>query len=246
MIHIYDGINCVRRGLHTDPTGRYVRKTVTDMFAVVGPHIWVWDGNGGNDRRREIYPDYKLGRKPHGDDVWATIDLLMQVLVHTPAIQIKVNGFEADDVIADLTNRFGDVYIHSSDMDFAQLGVKGDFHLKIPAEQVRLYKTFVGDPRDNIPGVPLFGEKTWETSSKTTLQDIIDCINSGSICSVEEGAFRPSVTKWLQDPGNQQKLKTYWEIVGFIPIPLELINLNTTAGSPDRVRMNEVLARFML
>ena len=49
MIHIYDGINCVRRGLHTDPTGRYVRKTVTDMFAIVGPHIWVWDGNGGND-----------------------------------------------------------------------------------------------------------------------------------------------------------------------------------------------------
>src|SRR6202040_3045914 len=59
MIHIYDGINVVRRGLHTDPTGRYVRKAVTDMYAVPGPHVWVWDGSGGNDRRRQVYPEYK-------------------------------------------------------------------------------------------------------------------------------------------------------------------------------------------
>jgi len=245
MIHIYDGINCVRRGLHTDPTGRYVRKAVTDMFAVAGPHVWVWDGSGGNDRRREVYPEYKMGRKPQGDDVWATIDLLMQALVHTPAIQVKVNEFEADDVIADLAKRYPDCFIHSSDQDFAQLGVKGDFRTKVPAE-VRLYKTFVGDPRDNIPGVPLFGEKTWDTADKPKLQAIVDCINSGSIYSVEEGAFRPSVTKWLQDPANQQKLKTYWDIIGFIPIPAELIDRNTTAGSPDRVKMNEILSRYML
>ena len=36
------------------------------------------------------------------------------------------------------------------------------------------------------------------------------------------------------------------EIVGFIPITPGMIDLNTTAGLPDRARMNEVLARFML
>jgi hypothetical protein len=238
MIHIYDGLNVIRRGLHNDPTGMYQHKVVTDMFAVPGPHVWVFDGAGGSAKRREIFPRYKTGRTPYGEDIWATIRLLQELLTYTPAIQVTVPGFEADDVIAALATRWGDVHIHSNDMDFAQLGVKGDFNTKgIPPEQVRLYKTCVGDPRDTIPGIKGFGAKAWDQADKTKLQALIE--------GGEDVSCLPkSSQKWFLE--NQQLIKDMWTIIGFLDVPIGLIDANTIQGSTNRAKLNENLSRFHL
>lgn len=239
MIHIYDGLNVIRRGLETDPTGMYPHKIVTDMFAMPGPHVWVFDGAGGNQKRRNIFPRYKLGRTPHGEDIWATVNLLRELFKYTPAIQVCVAGFEADDVIAALARRWGDVHIHSNDMDFAQLGVKGDFNTKgIPADQVRLYKTCVGDPRDNIPGIKGFGAVAWANADKTKLQALVD----GDTSQIE--VLPKSSQKWVLE--NQQLIKDMWTIIGFLDVPIGSIDANMTQGFPNRSKVNERLGQFHL
>lgn len=66
------------------------------------PPVFVFDGAGANERRRAVYPAYKMNRKPHGEDVFATVRLIRECLEHLCCVQIEVPGWEADDVLATL------------------------------------------------------------------------------------------------------------------------------------------------
>jgi 5'-3' exonuclease len=95
-----------------------------------------WEG-GGSQRRRKIYPEYKLGRKPeklnrfYGDDIPDSDDnkkhqmiTLLSMLRHIPVCQIYVSDCEGDDIVAHLCNgpfRKKDKIIVSSDKDMYQL-----------------------------------------------------------------------------------------------------------------------------
>lgn len=95
-----------------------------------------WEG-GGSQRRRKIYPEYKLGRKPeklnrfYGDDIPDSDDnkkhqmiTLLSMLRHIPVCQIYVSDCEGDDVVAHLCTghfRKKDKIIISSDKDMYQL-----------------------------------------------------------------------------------------------------------------------------
>lgn len=95
-----------------------------------------WEG-GGSCRRRAIFPDYKLNRKPpklnryYEGEIPDTaenrvyqIKALVGLLKHVPVCQIYVEDCEADDVIGYLSkNSFREQkkIIASSDRDFYQL-----------------------------------------------------------------------------------------------------------------------------
>jgi 5'-3' exonuclease len=95
-----------------------------------------WEG-GGSQRRRSIYPEYKLGRRPeklnrfYGDDIPDSEEnrkhqlvALLGMLKHVPVCQIYASDCEGDDIIAFLCkgpfNRNNKVIV-SSDKDMYQL-----------------------------------------------------------------------------------------------------------------------------
>ena len=98
--------------------------------------IVVWEG-GGSARRKQIYPDYKAGRKPpkmnrfYGEDIPDSdenrddqIKAIIRCLKHVPAIQIYVGECEADDIIAYYCRgafKDEEKIIVSSDKDYYQL-----------------------------------------------------------------------------------------------------------------------------
>jgi len=166
--------------------------------------IVIWDGDGGSARKRKLCPGYKGGRKPvrlnrmvrdllteeqeRANRAWQyenTIDYLSQM----PITQIRIDGFEADDVIS-YVNSMSTFHgwlriIASTDKDFYQCvstdpsagqtvvyrpREKGAFEVirekdlletfNIHPSNFVIARTMEGDKSDNLPGVPKVGLKT--------------------------------------------------------------------------------------
>jgi 5'-3' exonuclease len=96
----------------------------------------VWEG-GGSQRRRKLYADYKLGRKPeklnrfYGDDIPDSEEnkkhqliSLLGMLKNVPVCQVYASDCEGDDVVAYLCRgpfKNNEKIIVSSDKDMYQL-----------------------------------------------------------------------------------------------------------------------------
>lgn len=96
----------------------------------------VWEG-GGSRRRRNLYPEYKLGRRSeklnrfYGDDIPDSEEnkkhqliTLLSILKNTPICQVYVSDCEGDDVIAYLCRglfKHNNKIIVSADKDMYQL-----------------------------------------------------------------------------------------------------------------------------
>lgn len=138
--------------------------------------------------RKEIYPEYKAGRREMDEDLAIQIPIVKEGLEHMGISQAEKAGYEADDLIATLCKRAVDdgldnIYVLSGDRDLWQLindqvtliypynrsGSRGKELMTPQAfidaygfEPVNLldYKALKGDSSDNIPGVKGIGEKT--------------------------------------------------------------------------------------
>jgi len=154
----------------------------------------IWDGEGGSLKRRSMYKDYKAGRKPklnrqydfeNVDEQIVSfahqINMLNEYLDYLPVTAIKINGLEADDVIAYLCNLVLDnedqKIIVSTDKDFYQL-LSNNVTIYVPTkkkyitikelkdtvnilpENFILMKALMGDNSDNVKGIKGIGEKT--------------------------------------------------------------------------------------
>lgn len=102
--------------------------------------ILVFDGKGGSQRRRKIYPEYKANRKPpvrlnraydmttdeqERENMKYQLVSLIEMLECLPVTIMALDNVEADDVIAYLsqlvTQDGGESIIYSTDKDFLQL-----------------------------------------------------------------------------------------------------------------------------
>lgn len=133
--------------------------------------------------RNKIYPDYKKGRSEPELELLKQFSMLEKYckLVNIPFIEIDL--YEADDIIGSLSCNAKRYNLHpyaiSGDRDLLQLIDKGidvvylsnngpviyseeKFIEKynINPNQYIEYKALVGDPSDNIPGIPGVGKKT--------------------------------------------------------------------------------------
>jgi DNA polymerase-1 len=138
---------------------------------------------GKPDFRLEIAPDYKANRPPTPEDLKAQVPLIKELVEAFGWPIFLKQGFEADDIIADIAVRFKNfkVNIISGDKDLAQLiddrvvmlvpdhkggGLeirdKGKVLEKfsVSPEQIIDYLALIGDSSDNIPGVSGVGPKT--------------------------------------------------------------------------------------
>jgi DNA polymerase-1 len=110
--------------------------------------IVVFDGKGGSQRRRQIFPQYKQNRKPpvrlnrsydlttdeqERENMKFQLLTLVEMLECLPVTILALDNVEADDVIAYLTQLIttegGESIIYSTDKDFFQLA----------AENVKIY-----------------------------------------------------------------------------------------------------------
>ncbi|MGE4233332.1 MAG: DNA polymerase I [Bacteriovoracia bacterium] len=129
--------------------------------------------------RKEIYDDYKANRGEPPDDLKPQFELVDKAIESLKFPKIAIPGFEADDIIATLVERFKDykVTIVSSDKDLMQLvtddvemlDTMKDIHfgpsevkdkLGVGPEHVTDFLGLTGDASDNIPGVRGIGPKT--------------------------------------------------------------------------------------
>lgn len=139
-----------------------------------------WDG--GNDRRKAIFSDYKAGRKKFEDAFYEQLAELRKILTLFGIKQYHFSAIEADDLIGTLTiksrKKGQKVLIISSDHDFEQLISR---HVEvlhplannliknvqyvvdkygITPDRVAEAMAITGDPTDNIPGIEGVGDKT--------------------------------------------------------------------------------------
>src|ERR687885_1592629 len=156
-------------------------KILTDYGPV--PTVVVWDA--GMSGRKDISADYKAQRQSRPDLLklqWPHLRPLVEAFGYR---NVSVEGFEADDVIAALTDQAKErgipVMVVTGDRDAYQLvgdGVRimttsrGVTDTKvydrdgvierygIPPELIPDFIGLKGDTSDNIPGVPGIGDKT--------------------------------------------------------------------------------------
>ncbi|MDR2705982.1 MAG: DNA polymerase I [Planctomycetaceae bacterium] len=130
--------------------------------------------------RAEIYKEYKANRSAMPEDLRPQIGFAREVLDAMGVLPLGVSGFEADDILATIARmtaeQNGNCVLVTSDKDCRQLinDQVSLFNLRkqsyyrtkellddwgIKPEQVVDFQSLVGDATDNIPGVPLIGQK---------------------------------------------------------------------------------------
>ena len=151
------------------------------MMRTYRPDYCAVSFDSGKTFRHERYEQYKAHRAEMPADMrrqWGLLPELVEAFGYPCVMRA---GFEADDVLGTLARQFAsdevDVYIVTSDLDFAQLvndriflvdDMKGRIlkepevvaKLQVRPDQVIEMKGLAGDSSDNIPGVPGIGPKT--------------------------------------------------------------------------------------
>ncbi len=152
-ILIIDGLNTFLRNFtmvnHINPDGHHIGgltgflKSIGYAIRLVDPTkiVIVFDGVGGSNARRNLFPDYKANRNTNritNYDIFSSKDeeqesinnqmeRLVQYLKCLPVSVISIDGLEADDIIGYLATKFEThnetqkVTIMSADKDFLQL-----------------------------------------------------------------------------------------------------------------------------
>lgn len=197
----------------------------------LGKAFVVWDGFNSNAYRRQFWPGYKVGRNKPDTSVFDAFKVLQQLLKHAGVPQIKVDGYEADDVIAGLIARDEDkivTKIMSTDLDLAGLGVPTLSKKTVP-ERLALYKTLVGDPSDKLPGIRGFGPAKWEALDSDT-KDVLEAYFKG-----ESTIFPENFEE------HRELLEKFWKVVQFRDVPDHLLAQGLIACEKDEFAVRRIL-----
>jgi len=153
--------------------------------------------------RHENYISYKATRKSMPSELVPQIPMLKDLLLKMNINICEKPGYEADDILGSLSRkceeRNMDVVLVSSDKDILQLATESvkvamiksksgkakveDYYandvlseIGVTPKQYIDVKALMGDPSDNIPGVPSIGEKTAIKLIKEygSLEEVID------------------------------------------------------------------------
>jgi 5'-3' exonuclease len=253
VINLYDANNVFRRAMEDrmPRVGNQPRSAFLDALHSKGVHVYVWDGYNHNARRRAHFEGYKI-RPPVAENIYAHLDLLKELLFFTPAIQVEVPEWEADDVIGTLARHYAaqghEVRVHSNDLDYYQLLSYDRIHVHgvtnphgIDADYIPLYKSLVGDKSDKIDGIPGFGPKAF-IALEPYWGQLIQCFNEGT--SLDQIPFKPAAAAWVAE--NDKLLRAYWNIVHLWPVDLGLIEAHTHVGVANPAAGEALLRKYLL
>ncbi len=188
--------------------------------------IFVWEG--GNERRRAIYPEYKQKRKDPskaaGEQIDKAMKMIKSLLAALGIVQVAAPTCEADDMVALLCESLPcDLDVITNDADLAQLDkeyedktvtviVGGNVIDKeykgIPTNLIPLYKSLVGDSSDGYIGVKGFGPAAWnslvEAYGFDGLEEMDEILMRGDFSEFDDVELCPALKKAL-DRKNEWK-----------------------------------------
>jgi DNA polymerase-1 len=231
----------------------------------VCPTVVAWDA--GTSGRSEMFAGYKAARRSRPDllkQQWPAMEPLVEAFGYS---NVRVEGFEADDVIASLAERALQadppvpVMIVTGDRDVFQLiderGLvkvmatsRGITDTKIydrqavidrygiPPELIPDFYGLKGDTSDNIPGIPGIGDKT--------ASDLIQSFGSleGVLAHIDDvsGAKRKqNLAEHADDALVSKRLATVQR-----DVEVDLDVVLEAAREPDRSRVREVFRHYEL
>ncbi len=233
---------------------------IIDEHAPAGVVV-AWDA--GWSGREKTFAEYKAQRKPRPDllrEQWPNLMPLVEAFGYT---NVRVEGYEADDVIASLTRQAREagipVMVVTGDRDAYQLVAEGvrvmstsrgitetkiydtaavEERYGVSPERITDMMGLRGDTSDNIPGVPGIGEKT----ATQLLQRFGDL--EGVLASVEEisGAKRKqNLTEHAEDARMSKQLATlHYDVETGVDLD-EVMD-----AEPDRGALREFMREFEL
>src|SRR5918995_2175108 len=223
------------------------------------PVVVVWDA--GMSGRKEISEEYKAQRASRPDllkQQWPHLAPLVEAFGYP---SVSVEGYEADDVIAALTDRArGEgipVMVVTGDRDAYQLvtdGVRimttsrGITDTKvydrqgvidrygIPPELVPDFIGLKGDTSDNIPGVPGIGDKTAAELLQRfgSLEEVL-----ANVDQISGAKRKQNLTEHAEDARVSKQLAT---IVRDVPVEIDLGA--ELSREPDRSRLRELFREY--
>jgi DNA polymerase-1 len=225
--------------------------------------VVVWDG--GYTGRKEIYPEYKAQRSTRPDllkEQWPHFEPLVDAFGYK---NLRVEGYEADDVIASLAASAAGadppipVMVVTGDRDAYQLvddstkimttsrgitdtrvydrqGVIDRYG--IPPELVPDFIGLKGDTSDNIPGVPGIGDKTASDLLQRfgSLENVL-----ASIDQISGAKRKENLTNHADAARISKQLATAKR-----DIPLELDLDEFVSADPDRSKLRDTFRQFEL
>ena len=232
-----------------------IKKLEPDYVAVA------WDKRGTNIRkRRELYPEYKAGRKPAPDDFYQQIPILHELLDAFGWPLYEIDDYEADDILGAFArqaeSRGIETCLITSDLDALQLispmtkvyamknGLRNieeftaeHFEEKygIRTEQFLDLKALKGDSSDNLPGVPGVGEKTAVKllQEYETLDGVYEHLDE------QKGALRTKLENGRESAYLTKQVAEIWT-----DVPIELDWDVADVNDCDFARVTEILQKL--
>jgi len=223
--------------------------------------VVAWDA--GMSGRELAYDLYKAQRKPRPDllrEQWPHLMPLVEAFGYT---NVKVEGYEADDVIASLVRQAREedvpVMVVTGDRDAYQLvgpGVRvmstsrGITETKVydrdavverygvPPELITDLMGLRGDTSDNIPGVPGIGEKTATQLLQQfgSLEEVLE-----SVEEVSGAKRKQNLIEHAEDARMSKQLATLQD-----EIETGVDLAEAMAGEPDRGALRDFMREFEL
>ncbi|MFT4752544.1 MAG: DNA polymerase-1 [Salibacteraceae bacterium] len=174
------------KGLNTSAIFGFVNAMLEIIEKEKPSHLAVVFDPGTKLKRTEVFSAYKANRNETPEDIKLSIPYIFSILKAMNIPTVKVDGYEADDVIGTLAKEAEEkgytTYMMTPDKDFGQLVTENIFMYKpgrmgnppevmgvpevcekfgvVRVDQVIDILGLWGDAVDNIPGVPGIGEKT--------------------------------------------------------------------------------------
>jgi DNA polymerase-1 len=250
------------RGMPTNAIFGFASMLVK-ILTEYGPKATLVAWDAGMSGRGDISEDYKAQRRARPDllqEQWPHLQPLVEAFGYQ---NIKVPGYEADDVIATLATRALaegiDVMVVTGDRDMFQLiepGIqvmatsRGITETKIydrdavverygiPPELIPDFYGLKGDTSDNIPGVPGIGDKT--------ASDLLQRFGTleGVLSSIDEISGAKRKENLTEHADNARMSKQLATAVRDVPIEVDLHD--AVSAPPDRSRLRETFREFEL
>ncbi len=231
--------------------------------------VVAWDSKTSTSKRRALFKDYKAGRIKPGDDFYAQIPLLEELIKNLGWSFVELDDYEADDIIGTLSREADEAggyetYIISSDLDMLQIVddnthmwriLKGFTNIEqidipeieekygIKKSQFLDLKALKGDSSDNIPGVPGIGEKT----AAKLLNDYSDLDNIYNNINKISGATRSKLEAGKDSAYLSKKLA---EIMFDAPVKLKDIpdfhfDRDKVIAGLEKLRFNSLIRKYI-
>jgi DNA polymerase-1 len=211
--------------------------------------------------REEGFADYKANREKMPEDIAASLPYIVKMVEAMNIPILKVDGYEADDVIGTLAKKAEqddfEVYMMTPDKDFGQL-VSDNIYMYKPArmgnkpevlgvdeicskykikrpEQLIDILGLWGDASDNIPGVPGVGEKTASKliSEHDSIENLLE--NTDKL----KGKLKENLENYSDQALLSKQLAT---IILDVPIDFDADALKH--GDPDKEQLAELFSEL--